>query len=259
MIEVQQLTKVYNARSMPVYALKDVNLLAGEGEFVAVMGPSGSGKSTLLSVLGAMNPPTNGRVLIDGIDVYDLGPEQQADFRHEYLGFVFQQLHLLPYLSALENVLLGLVIAGMPKAEKISRAYEVLEQVKLEGKEDRLPDQLSGGERGRVAVARAIVNQPPLILADEPTGSLDRTTGTQVLDLLCDLNGAGRTVVMVTHDAQAAGYADRVVRILDGQIVEGSGRRGSLPPSQGTAPTGEHECVGCAGRIPEHIKAIARG
>jgi putative ABC transport system ATP-binding protein len=166
-----------------------------------------------------MNPPSQGRVLIDSIDVYRLKPELQADFRHEYVGFVFQQLQLLPYLTALENVLLSLAIARLPKADKLARARETLAQVGLKDKEDRLPYQLSGGEQGRVAVARAIVNQPPLLLADEPTGNLDRATGTQVLELLCKLNGAGQTVIMVTHDIQAAGYASRMVDILDGQIV----------------------------------------
>ena len=224
MIHIQDVTKTYNASGMPVQALKHVSLRVDEGEFVAIMGPSGSGKSTLLTILGAMNSPDRGgQVLIDGIDVYRLRPEKQADFRHEYLGFVFQQLQLLPYLTALENVLLGLVIAKLRKADKISRARQVLEQVGMEGKEQRLPYQLSGGEQGRVAVARAIVNQPPIILADEPTGSLDSATSTQILDLLRDLNQAGHTVVMVTHDAQAAQYAGRAVNILDGRIENGSG------------------------------------
>ncbi|NIV36210.1 MAG: ATP-binding cassette domain-containing protein, partial [Anaerolineae bacterium] len=196
------------------------NLRIAEGEFVAVMGPSGSGKSTMLTVLGAMNPPSQGRVVVDQIDVYGLNVERQADFRHEYVGFVFQQLQLLPYLTAQENVLLSLAIARLPKAEKLLRAREVLARVGLQGKEERLPYQLSGGEQGRVAVARAIANQPPLLLADEPTGNLDRTTGEQVLALLRELNAEGQTVIMVTHDSQAASYAGRTIQILDGQIVE---------------------------------------
>ena len=219
MIELEHLTKTYNGSSVPVLALQDVDLQVKEGEFVAVMGPSGSGKSTLLTILGAMNPPTRGRVQIDGIDVYGLPQERQADFRQEYVGFVFQQLLLLPYLTAQENVLLALAVARLPKAEKLGRAKETLARVGLEGKEDRLPGQLSGGEQGRVAVARAIVNQPPLLLADEPTGNLDQATGTQVLDLLRDLNNAGQTVIMVTHDLHAAEYATRKVNILDGKIV----------------------------------------
>lgn len=220
MIQLEKVTKTYNGRSVPVHALRDVDLQIGEGEFVAVMGPSGSGKSTMLTVLGAMNPPSQGSVVVDQIDVYDLNVERQADFRHEYIGFVFQQLQLLPYLTAQENVLLALAIARLPKAEKLVRAREALARVGLQGKENRLPYQLSGGEQGRVAVARAIANQPPLLLADEPTGNLDRTTGEQVLALLRELNGEGQTVIMVTHDSQAASYAGRIIQILDGQIVE---------------------------------------
>jgi len=220
MIQLEKVTKTYNGRSVPVHALRDVDLQIEEGEFVAVMGPSGSGKSTMLTVLGEMNPPSQGRVVVDQIDVYGLNVERQADFRHEYVGFVFQQLQLLPYLTAQENVLLSLAIARLPKAEKLMRAREALARVGLQGKEERLPYQLSGGEQGRVAVARAIANQPPLLLADEPTGNLDRTTGEQVLALLRELNGEGQTVIMVTHDSHAASYAGRTIQILDGQIVE---------------------------------------
>ena len=219
MIHFKDVSKVYNGRGLPVHALRDVNLHVAEGEFVAVMGPSGSGKSTLLTVLGAMNPPSRGQVLIDDIDVYDLAPERQADFRHEYVGFVFQQLQLLPYLTALENVLLALAISSVSKTDKLDCALQALTRVGLLDKKDRLPYQLSGGEQGRVAVARAIVNQPPLLLADEPTGNLDQATGNQVLALLRELNDAGQTVIMVTHDALAAGYAGRTVQILDGQIA----------------------------------------
>jgi len=219
MIELTHVYKTYNGQSVPVHALHDVTMNVAEGEFVAVMGPSGSGKSTLLTVLGAMNSPSQGKVAVDGIDVYSLSAERQADFRHEYIGFVFQQLQLLPYLTAMENVLLALTIGRMPKAEKMARAQEALARVGLAGKEDRLPYQLSGGEQGRVAVARAIVNQPPLLLADEPTGNLDRATGQQVLELLRELNAAGQTVIMVTHDLQAAQFAGRKVEILDGCIV----------------------------------------
>jgi putative ABC transport system ATP-binding protein len=219
MIALEKVSKIYNGSQVPVYALRDVSLSVAEGEFMAVMGPSGSGKSTLLTVLGAMNSPSEGRVVVDGIDLYHLKSEQQADFRHEYIGFVFQQLQLLPYLTAQENVLLALAIARLPKAEKVARARDALAQVGLKGKEGRLPYQLSGGEQGRVAVARAMVNRPPLLLADEPTGNLDRQTGTQVLELLRELNQAGQTVIMVTHDPVAAQYAGRTLQILDGQIV----------------------------------------
>jgi putative ABC transport system ATP-binding protein len=224
MIQLQHVSKTYNGSSVPVHALWDVSLQVAEGEFVAVTGPSGSGKSTLLTILGAMSPPTQGRVLIDGIDIYSLGAERQADFRHEYVGFVFQQLQLLPYLTAQENILLALAIAPLPKADKIGRTRKALERVGLRGKEDRLPHQLSGGEQGRVAVARAIVNQPPLLLADEPTGNLDQATGAQVLDLMYELNDAGQTVIVVAHDERVSDYASRSIQILDGRIVDPSSR-----------------------------------
>jgi putative ABC transport system ATP-binding protein len=219
MIRLENVTKIYNGAGAPVHALRNVTWEVTEGEFVAVMGPSGSGKSTLLTILGAMNPPSQGRLLVDGIDVYSLSAEKRADLRHEYLGFIFQQLQLLPYLTALENVLLGLAIARMRSADKLAQARQVLAQVGLQGKEHRLPYQLSGGEQGRVAVARAVVNRPPLILADEPTGNLDQATGAQVLDLLQELQRIGHTIIMVTHDPQAAAYADRIVRILDGELL----------------------------------------
>lgn len=219
MIQLRDVTKVYNADGMPVTALKGVMLTVDEGEFVGLVGPSGSGKSTLLTVLGAMNPPTAGTVIIDDIDVYSLSLEWQADFRHEYLGFVFQQLQLIPYLTALENVMLPLAVARLSRQEKVRLATEMLARMGLAGKERRLPGQLSGGEQGRVAVARALVNDPPLLLADEPTGSLDSATGEQVLSLFRELHRHGQTIVMVTHNPEAAAYAERVVHIRDGQMV----------------------------------------
>lgn len=219
MIQLRDVTKVYNADGMPVTALKGVMLTVDEGEFVGLVGPSGSGKSTLLTVLGAMNPPTAGTVIIDDIDVYSLSLEWQADFRHEYVGFLFQQLQLIPYLTALENVMLPLAVARLSRQEKVRLATEMLARMGLAGKERRLPGQLSGGEQGRVAVARALVNDPPLLLADEPTGSLDSATGEQVLSLFRELHRQGQTIVMVTHNPEAAAYADRVVHIRDGQMV----------------------------------------
>jgi putative ABC transport system ATP-binding protein len=219
MIQLCDVTKVYNADGMPVTALQDITLTVEEGEFVGLVGPSGSGKSTLLTVLGAMNPPTAGTLIIDGIDVYSLSLEWQADFRHEYVGFLFQQLQLIPYLTALENVMLPLAVDRLSRPEKVRLATEMLGRMGLAGKERRLPGQLSGGEQGRVAVARALVNNPPLLLADEPTGSLDSATGEQVLALFRELHRQGQTIVMVTHNPEAAAHTDRVVYILDGQIV----------------------------------------
>ncbi len=165
MIDLRNVSKTYNGTSVPVHALRAMSLRIAEGEFVAVMGPSGSGKSTLLTLLGGMNSPSQGQVLIDGIDLYRLSHERQADFRHEYIGFVFQQLQLLPYLTAQENVLLSLVIARLPREDKLARARETLVRVGIKGKEDRLPHQLLGGEQGRVAVARAIVYDQDVAVA----------------------------------------------------------------------------------------------
>ncbi len=218
MIALNQVTKTYQADGVPVQALREVNLRVGEGEFIALMGPSGAGKSTLLTVAGVMNPPTSGQVIIDGIEPYRLSPERQADFRHEYVGFVFQQYHLIPYLTVLENVMLPLAITRLSGQEKRQRARQWLEQVGMEEKERRLPAQLSGGEQARVAIARALVNHPPLLLLDEPTGNLDSATSVQVMELLRALNRAGQTVVVVTHNPEVARYAGRIVYMRDGRI-----------------------------------------
>lgn len=201
-----------------VVALDGVDLAVGRGEYVAIMGPSGSGKTTLLSILGAMNPPSSGRLVVDGIDVYTLSQERQADLRREYIGFVFQQLELVSYLTAVENVMLPLAILREPN--KRARALAALDRVGLDGrKARRLPSELSGGEQGRVAVARAVVNDPPVILADEPVGSLDQKTGRQILGLLRLLADRGHAVIMVTHNPESTADVDRVVQILDGRIV----------------------------------------
>jgi putative ABC transport system ATP-binding protein len=220
-IVIDDVHKVYqpNGASSATAVLHGISAEIEEGDFVALMGPSGSGKTTLLTVIGAMNAPTAGRVLIDGIDTYALPEERQADFRHEYLGFVFQQHHLLPYLTALENVMLPLAVANLKPAVKKTQAMAALEQVGLKDKSDRLPNQLSGGEQGRVAIARALVNQPPLILADEPTGNLDSKTGREIIEVLRALNDRKQTIVMVTHSAEAAQSAHRVLRIEDGLLL----------------------------------------
>jgi putative ABC transport system ATP-binding protein len=183
------------------------------------MGPSGSGKTTLLTVVGAMNRPSEGRVLVDGIDVYALSEERRADFRREYLGFVFQQHHLMPYLSAVENVMLPLATLRAPAREKRERALEVLGRVGLGAKAAGLPSQLSGGEQGRLAIARALVNRPPLLLADEPTGTLDTRTGEEVMGVFLDLNARGQTVLLVTHNPDNAALARRVLHIRDGRSL----------------------------------------
>lgn len=224
LVELSGVVKTYQeGGATPVTALSGVDVTLEEREFVALMGPSGCGKSTLLGILGAMNPPTSGTVEIDGIDVYSLGVERRADFRREYLGFVFQNLFLVPYLTAIQNVMLPLAAAGIPNARQCDMALEALERVRLPGKKDRLPRDLSGGEQQRVAIARAIVNRPPLILADEPTGCLDSETGRSVMDLFLALRDTGLTIFMVTHDSTIAGFADRIIGMRDGVVIPAGG------------------------------------
>ena len=231
-IVADRLTKTYGAADAEVVALDRVAFQIRAGEFVAVMGESGSGKSTLLSILGAMNAPTGGRLTVDEIDVYGLSKERQADFRREFLGFVFQHFHLVPYLTVLENVMLPLVTTGFRTERKRSMAHEALAWVGLGDKSGRLPAEISGGEKERVALARAIVNNPPVLLADEPTGSLDSRTGTEVMQLLQHLNRGGTTIVMVTHSEACARYAGRVLRLADGKLVDDGGRmRGAAMPT----------------------------
>ncbi|MEW5976369.1 MAG: ABC transporter ATP-binding protein [Acidobacteriota bacterium] len=219
-LHLEEVGKDYqpNGPASVTTVLNNINLIITESEFVAVMGPSGSGKSTLLSVLGAMNRPSQGRVIIDDIDIYSLPEERQADFRREYIGFVFQQHHLLGFLTALENVALPLAVARISQQEKRQRALEALRRVGLVEKSGRLPAQLSGGEQGRVAVARALVNEPPLLLADEPTGNLDSHTGDEVMALFTNLNRQGQTIIMVTHNGDNARLAHRIIRMRDGEI-----------------------------------------
>jgi putative ABC transport system ATP-binding protein len=219
LIEVQGIGRTYGRGESPVVALHGVDLEVEECGFVALMGPSGSGKSTLLGILGAMSPPTTGHVLVDGIDVYALHHERRADFRREYLGFVFQQLYLVPYLTAIENVCLPLAAAGLPNARQHEMATAALGRVGLEGKADRLPQALSGGEQQRVAIARAVVNNPRIILADEPTGCLDSQNGRAIMELFGELRQSGLTIFMVTHDATIASYADRIVHLRDGCVA----------------------------------------
>jgi putative ABC transport system ATP-binding protein len=220
-ISIENVSKTYNGGQLDsiVPVLTDISVEIEEGEFIALMGPSGSGKSTLLTTIGAMNHPSQGRVLIDGIDIYGLSDERRADFRMEYLGFVFQQHHLMPYLTALENAMLPLATSSIATKEKRERAMEVLERVALGNKGSRLPNQLSGGEQGRLAIARALVNEPPLLLADEPTGTLDSKTGNEIMEVFLRLNRHGQTIFMVTHNRENAAVADRVLEIRDGRLV----------------------------------------
>ncbi|HAX41619.1 MAG TPA: ABC transporter ATP-binding protein [Bryobacteraceae bacterium] len=219
-VAVENISKTYNDQGsrIGVPVLRDVSAEIGEGEFVCLMGPSGSGKSTLLTILGAMNHPSQGRLVIDGIDVYALSDERRADFRAQYLGFVFQQHHLMPYLNAIENVMLPLATLPLAAIEKRRRALEVLEKVGLAKKWSRMPNQLSGGEQGRLAIARALANEPPLVLADEPTGTLDTKTGDEIMKVLLDLSARGQTIFMVTHNPANAALAHRVLYLRDGEL-----------------------------------------
>lgn len=218
-IAAEMLTKDYGRGTAAVRALKGVSFEIDSGEFIAVMGASGAGKSTILSILGAMNAPTTGRLLVDGIDVYALNGERRADFRREFLGFVFQSFHLVPYLSVLENVLLPLTITGKNRREQHTLAMSALEQVGLIDKAGRLPADISGGEQERVAIARAIVNEPPILLADEPTGNLDSRTSDEIMALLMRLHREGMTIIMVTHNAACAAMAERVIAVSDGMVL----------------------------------------
>ncbi len=217
LIEIHDIGKNYESGDTSINAIKNMNFYIDDGEFITIMGQSGSGKSTLLSVLGALNHPSYGKVLIDSMDLYNLSTEQRADFRSEYIGFIFQSFQLVPYLTVIENVEIPMAVTGIKKKNQREMAMDVLKIVGLEQKSDRLPDQLSGGEQERVAIARAIVNKPPLILADEPTGNLDSKTATGIMELLKSLNNDGHTIIMVTHNQKMSEYASRTINIVDGE------------------------------------------
>ena len=219
-IQAENLIKQYGTGEAAVTAVDGMSFRIKMGEFVAVMGESGSGKSTLLTMMGAMNTPTSGEYSVDGLGIYELGQDQRADFRREFLGFVFQSFHLVTYLTILENVMLPLVTVKTNGRTKRAMAEDALSRVGLDGKAHRLPGQTSGGEQERVAIARAIVNEPPILLADEPSGNLDTKTSREVMDLIRSLNEDGMTIVMVTHSPECASYARRLLRISDGLLVE---------------------------------------
>jgi putative ABC transport system ATP-binding protein len=217
-IEISALTKTFSGDGTPVQALRGLDLTVREGTFLGVTGQSGSGKSTFLAILGGLCHPTSGTVTVDGIDLYALKGERRADFRREYLGFVFQSFNLVPYLTALENVTLPLAVKRMAGAEKRRLAEQVLDRVGLAERMRHLPSMMSGGEQERVAIARALVNEPPLILADEPTGALDSATSMEIMELLKELNREGLTIVMVTHNPETHVYFDRTIVLRDGRL-----------------------------------------
>ena len=220
LIEIQNIGKDYQEGESTVQAIKEMTFYIDDGEFVSIMGQSGSGKSTILSILGGLNHPTRGKILLDTLDIYKLSSEQRADLRSEYIGVIFQSFQLIPYLTVLENVKLPMAITGRKAREQDTMARDVLARVGLSNKADRLPDQLSGGEQERVAIARAIVNKPPILLADEPTGSLDSKTAAEIMDLLKELNGEGQTIIMVTHNPEACKHTSRTIQVKDGSCYE---------------------------------------
>jgi len=217
--QLQGVDKVYGSGEMAVKALDGVNLTVNRGDYLAVMGASGSGKSTAMNILGCLDRPSSGSYRLNNTPVEELSDDQLADLRNRDLGFVFQQFHLLPQLSALDNVILPMVYAGVPAAERRQRARAALERVGLGQRLNNKPNQLSGGQQQRVAIARAIINQPALLLADEPTGALDSQTTAEVLDIFDALHRGGMTVVMVTHEDDVAARAEKIVHFRDGRIL----------------------------------------
>jgi putative ABC transport system ATP-binding protein len=217
--QLEAVDKVYGTGDTAVHALDKLDLTVNRGDYLAVMGASGSGKSTAMNILGCLDRPSSGSYLLNGIPVEGLSDDQLADLRNRDLGFVFQQFHLLPQLSALENVMLPMVYAGVPAAARRERAQAALERVGLGQRLNNKPNQLSGGQQQRVAIARAIINQPALLLADEPTGALDSHTTAEVLDIFDALHQGGMTLVMVTHEDDVAARAEKIVRFRDGHIL----------------------------------------
>ncbi|HUU69137.1 MAG TPA: ABC transporter ATP-binding protein [Planctomycetota bacterium] len=220
MLSMQAVSKEYTHRGRRVKAMDNMILQIPAGDFVAVVGPSGSGKSTLLLVLGGMLSPTSGKVLIDGQSIYDLSREDRAILRRKTIGFVFQTFNLVPYLSAMENVQVPLLLAGLPDDEQTKKATALLQRVGLGDRLDHKPSELSVGQQQRVALARMLANEPAVILADEPTGNLDPETSQEILSFMEDVNREGPTIVMVTHDMRAAQRAKRSLRLVDGRIVK---------------------------------------
>ena len=220
MIRMRAIRKVYSTGRVEVEALRGVDLDIGGNEYVAVVGPSGSGKSTLMNIIGCLDTPTSGEYVLSGETVAGLDRNRLAEIRNRRVGFVFQNFNLLPYATALENVELPLLFAGVGTAERRARAEELLRKVDLADRMDHKPTELSGGQMQRVAIARALVNKPAIVLADEPTGNLDSASGKAIVSLFAELHAAGQTIVMITHDQAVARLASRVIQIRDGLVVE---------------------------------------
>ena len=223
-LKMTDLTKIYHMGGEELIALNKVNLRINQGEFVSILGPSGSGKSTLMNIICFLDVPSSGSYDLSGQKVANLNEKELARIRNKEIGFIFQSFQLLPRLSTLQNVELPMVYAGVPALERRRRrAIEILERVGLGDKLPNLPTQLSGGQQQRVAIARSVVTEPSILLADEPTGALDQKTGIEIMNLFTELNKEGRTVIMITHDENIAKYANRMFRIVDGSLSEGGG------------------------------------
>ena len=229
-IDIRAATKVYGMGDIQVHALRGVSLAVERGDYVAIMGASGSGKSTLMNIIGCLDAPTEGEYYLDGADVNALGDSELADIRNRGIGFVFQSFNLIPRTSALANVELPLMYAGMKKAQRRERALAALEALGLADRVDHHPNELSGGQQQRVAIARAIVTSPAIVLADEPTGALDSVSSTEVLRIFDQLNQFGRTVIVITHEQEVADHAKRVVRLHDGSIYDDVRRAAVIGP-----------------------------
>lgn len=217
-ISLDKIVKNYYIGSIIVKALRSVDIDIKRNEYVAIMGPSGSGKSTLMNLVGALDTPTSGEYILNGTDVSKMDDNMLAEIRNSEIGFIFQTFNLLPRYTALENVMLPLIYAGVPKSERIKKATVTLNEVGLGDRMDHKPNELSGGQRQRVAVARALVNKPSIILADEPTGNLDSKTSVDIMKLFGDIHSKGNTIILVTHEESIARYAHRIIRLLDGEI-----------------------------------------
>ncbi len=218
-IEIHDIVKNYQIGSVIVRALRSVSVTINRNEYVAIMGPSGSGKSTLMNLLGCLDTPTSGVYILNGTDVSKMADDYLAEIRNKEIGFVFQTFNLLPRYTALENVTLPLIYAGVPKADREKVAVDTLQQVGLADRMEHKPNELSGGQRQRVAIARALVNKPSIILADEPTGNLDSKTSIDIMGLLDAIHKAGNTVIVVTHEEDIARHAERIIRLFDGEIA----------------------------------------
>lgn len=219
-IELKNVNKTFKMGDEVIKAIDNINFTVKKGEFVSIIGPSGSGKSTLMNILGLLDTPDSGEYYLDGMLIQQLSDNKLAELRNKKIGFIFQNFNLLQKMTALENVQLPLVYEGINHKDSIKMSYEYLEKVGLKGREKHLPNQLSGGQQQRVATARALVNNPEIILADEPTGALDSKTSLEIMDMLQKLNNAGQTIILITHDLNVASKAKRIVRISDGKLYE---------------------------------------